>query len=74
MLTGAVFVLCVALLMLGRMFRALSTPTKTMVVMVAANLGGAFVNLLQAYYQLAFIARGRYVPEGGSYLVCRPLR
>lgn len=65
-LTGAVVVLGVALLMLGRMFHALSTPSKTMCVMVAANLGGAIVSLVQAYYQLHILIRGRYL-QGGAW-------
>jgi len=60
-----VLVLGVALVMLARMFPALSTPSKTMAVMVAANLGGAVVNLLQSYYQLALLAQGRYLQRGG---------
>lgn len=65
-LGGAVLVLGVALLMLAGMFPALSTPSKTMVVMLAANLGGALVSLLQALYLLVFLARGRYLEQGGD--------
>jgi hypothetical protein len=67
LLTGAVLVLGVALVMLARMFSALSTPSKTMAVMVAANLGGAVVNVLQSYYQLALLAQGRYMHEGDAF-------
>jgi hypothetical protein len=70
LLTCAVFVLGVALLMLARMFTALSTPSKTMVVMVAANLGGAIVDLLQSYYQLTLLSQGRYLREGASGVNC----
>lgn len=64
---GAVVVLGVSLTMLARMFQVLSTPSKTMVVMVAANLGGAVVNLAQALYQLAFLAQGRYMQPGDAF-------
>lgn len=64
LLAGSVMVLGVALLMLARIFPVLSTPSKTMVVMLAANLGGAVVSLLQAFYLLAFLARGRYLQQG----------
>ncbi len=61
LLTGAVFVLGLALTMMARMYRTLSTPTKAMVCMMTASFLGAVVSLTQAWHQLVHLLGGHFL-------------
>jgi hypothetical protein len=69
LLLGAVIVLTLALTMMVRLYHALSAPTKTLICMMAANLLGALVSLLQACHQLTHLVEGHFLEPHDD--VCR---